>query len=105
VNARNILHLPALTVLECDVHDEAALTQAMQGMDAVVNLVAILHGSPAAFEWVHCALPEKIARACQKKLKLPVFRELKRQPVYYCCTVHLAALCPARGEFKYTVRQ
>ena len=64
VNARNILHLPALTVLECDVHDEAALTQAMQGMDAVVNLVAILHGSPAAFEWVHCALPEKIARAC-----------------------------------------
>ena len=64
VNARNILHLPALTVLECDVHDEAALTQAMQGMDAVVNLVAILHGSAAAFEWVHRALPEKIARAC-----------------------------------------
>jgi NADH dehydrogenase len=64
VNARNILHLPALTVLECDVHDEAALTQAMQGVDAVVNLVAILHGTPAAFEWVHRALPEKIARAC-----------------------------------------
>jgi NADH dehydrogenase len=64
VNARNILHLPALTVLECDVHDEAALTQAMAGVDAVVNLVAILHGTPAAFEWVHRALPEKIARAC-----------------------------------------
>lgn len=64
VNARNILHLPALTVLECDVHDEAALTQAMEGVDAVVNLVAILHGSLAAFEWVHRALPEKIARAC-----------------------------------------
>jgi len=64
VNARNIMHLPALTVLECDVHDEAALTEAMQGMDAVVNLVAILHGSPAAFEWAHRALPEKIARAC-----------------------------------------
>ena len=64
VNARNILHLPALTVLECDVHDEAALTQAMEGADAVVNLVAILHGSPAAFDRVHRALPEKIARAC-----------------------------------------
>jgi len=51
-----------------------------------------------------CAV-EKIANACRKKSKLPVFRELKRQPVYYCCTVHLAALCPARGEFKYTVRQ
>lgn len=64
VNARNILHLPALTVLECDVHDEASLTQAMEGVDAVVNLVAILHGSPAAFDRVHRALPEKIARAC-----------------------------------------
>ena len=51
-----------------------------------------------------CAV-EEIAHACRKKSKLPIFRELKRQPVYYCCTVHLAALCPARGEFKYTVRK
>lgn len=64
-NARNVMPLPGLTVLELDVHDEAALTRAMAGHDAVVNLVAILHGSAAAFEKVHVALPQKIARACQ----------------------------------------
>jgi uncharacterized protein YbjT (DUF2867 family) len=64
-HAQNLLHLPMLTVLELDVHDEAALTQAVAGHDAVVNLVAILHGTPAAFEKVHVALPQKLARACQ----------------------------------------
>jgi len=63
-NAGNVLPLPFVTVLELDVHNEAALTQAMVGHDAVVNLVAVLHGSPAAFEKVHVALPQKIARAC-----------------------------------------
>ena len=64
VNARNIQHLPGLTVLECNVHDEAALTQAMADVDGVVNLVAILHGTPESFDRVHRLLPQKIARAC-----------------------------------------
>jgi len=67
VNARKVQHLPGLTVLECNVHDEAALTKAMAGVDAVVNLVAILHGTPASFDRVHRQLPEKIARACVAK--------------------------------------
>ena len=65
-NASHIQHVPTLTVLEFDIHNEAALTQAMQGVDAVVNLVAILHGSAAAFERVHVELPQKIGRACVK---------------------------------------
>jgi NADH dehydrogenase len=64
VNARKVQHLPGLTVLECNVHDEAALTRVMRGVDAVVNLVAILHGTPTSFDRVHRQLPEKIARAC-----------------------------------------
>ncbi len=64
VHARSVMHLPGLTVLECNVHDEAALKRAMAGMDAVINLVAILHGSPVAFQHVHQDLPAKIARAC-----------------------------------------
>lgn len=64
-NARHLLHLPPLTVQELDVHDEVALTQALAGHDAVVNLVAILHGNEAAFHKVHVALPEKLARACR----------------------------------------
>ena len=43
-NAVQVVHLPGLTVLELDVHDEAALTRAVAGHDALVNLVAILHG-------------------------------------------------------------
>ena len=62
-NARPIMHLPGLTVLEMNVHDEQALTRELAGMDAVVNLVAILHGSEAAFEAAHVALPAKVARA------------------------------------------
>ena len=65
-NASHIQHLPTLTVLELNIHNEVALTQAMQGVDAVVNLVAILHGSPAAFERVHVELPQKVGRACVK---------------------------------------
>jgi uncharacterized protein YbjT (DUF2867 family) len=64
INAQHILHLPGLTVLELDVHDEAALMQAVACHDALVNLVAILHGTQAAFESTHVALPRKIAKAC-----------------------------------------
>lgn len=64
VHAKSVMHLPGLTVLECNIHDEAALKRTMAGMDAVINLVAILHGSPAAFVHVHQDLPAKIARAC-----------------------------------------
>jgi uncharacterized protein YbjT (DUF2867 family) len=63
-NAQGIQHLPQLTVLEMDVHNEAALQRAVAGHDAVVNLVAILHGSQAAFHKAHVELPQKLARAC-----------------------------------------
>jgi uncharacterized protein YbjT (DUF2867 family) len=63
-NANRIKLLPGLTVLELDVHNEAALTQAVAGHDALVNLVAILHGTQEAFERTHVALPRKIAKAC-----------------------------------------
>jgi NADH dehydrogenase len=46
------------------VHDEAALTQALARQDAVVNLVAILHGTQAEFERVHVTLVQTLARAC-----------------------------------------
>jgi NADH dehydrogenase len=63
-NARDVLHLPSLTVQEMDVHDAAALARAAVGHDAVVNLIAILHGSQDAFNKVHVELPQKIAAAC-----------------------------------------
>ena len=62
-NARHLLHLSLVNVLELDVHDEAALTRVVTGQDAVVNLVAILQGNQAAFEKTHVVLPQKLARA------------------------------------------
>lgn len=64
-NASAVQHLPRLTVVEASVHDEATLTRLMGGHDAVVNLVAILHGDQAAFERAHVQLPATIARACR----------------------------------------
>ncbi|MDP3133577.1 MAG: NAD-dependent epimerase/dehydratase family protein, partial [Burkholderiaceae bacterium] len=43
-----VRHLPLLTVLTANVHDPEVLAQLMAGHDAVVNLVAILHGNEAA---------------------------------------------------------
>jgi len=62
--AQHLQHLPRLDVVPADVHDEATLAQLVSGHDAVVNLVAILHGTAAAFERTHVELPAKLARAC-----------------------------------------
>lgn len=57
--------LPGVEVRVLDVHDDKALLRALAGCDALVNLVAILHGSAADFERVHVALPQRIAHVCQ----------------------------------------
>ncbi len=62
--ARHLAGLPLIDVVAADVHDEATLIRLLAGADALVNLVAILHGSEAAFEQVHVELPKKLARAC-----------------------------------------
>ena len=59
--------LAGCTVQELDVHDATALRAAVAGHDAVVNLVAILHGTPAAFQRVHVDLPRQLAQACRSQ--------------------------------------
>jgi len=65
INAQAVQSLPWVDVIESDIHDEAALTGLVRGHDAVVNLVAILHGNAAAFDHAHVALVQKLVRACQ----------------------------------------
>jgi NADH dehydrogenase len=48
-----------------DVHDEATLARMLRNTDAVINLVAILHGSEDEFERTHVRLPARLAAACQ----------------------------------------
>lgn len=66
VHAANVQNLPGLTVIEASVHQEAELARLMHGHDAVVNLVAVLHGDEERFEQVHVALPGKIAQAMKQ---------------------------------------
>lgn len=66
VNAASVQSLPGLTVIEASVHEEADLARLMPGHDAVVNLVAVLHGDEERFEQVHVQLPGKIASAMKK---------------------------------------
>ena len=66
VNAASVQSLPGLTVIEASVHQDADLARLMPGHDAVVNLVAVLHGNEKRFEQVHVQLPGKIASAMKK---------------------------------------
>lgn len=63
-HAQRVQMLPGLTVLEVNVHDAAALARAVQGHQAVVNLIAVLHGNAARFDAVHVQLPRSLAQAC-----------------------------------------
>jgi NADH dehydrogenase len=62
--AGHIQTLPTVEIAPADVHDDETLRRLVRGRDAVINLVAILHGSEADFERVHVALPRRLAEAC-----------------------------------------
>jgi NADH dehydrogenase len=62
-HAQAVQPLPGVTVLQADVFND--LPRLLPGHDAVVNLIAILQGSEAAFERVHVELPRRIAAAMQ----------------------------------------
>ena len=62
--AKHLQLLPTVELIDADVHDDAQLARLVAGCDAVVNLVAILHGSEADFRRVHVDLPRRLARAC-----------------------------------------
>lgn len=64
-HAQAVQTLPMVDVIEADVHDRATLERLLPGHDAVVNLVAVLHGNARRFERVHVALPQTLASAMQ----------------------------------------
>jgi NADH dehydrogenase len=64
VNGRALQHLPTVDLIECNVHDPKAMAALLDGADALVHLVAILHGSAEDFDRVHVQLPRHLAAAC-----------------------------------------
>lgn len=64
--ARDIQPLPTVELVRCDVHDDAQLQRLVRGHDAVIHLIATLHGSEREFQRVHVELPRRVAAACRE---------------------------------------
>ncbi|WDZ95631.1 complex I NDUFA9 subunit family protein [Herbaspirillum sp. WKF16] len=67
--AKHLLVSPVVSVVQADVHDDAALSSLVAEADVVINLVGILHsraGSPYGpdFDRQHVQLPRRIVAAC-----------------------------------------
>lgn len=63
---------PTVTLIQSDIHDDAALNELVRGCDVVVNLVGILHGNTGQpygsdFARAHVHLPQRIAQACVRQ--------------------------------------
>ena len=64
-SANHLQLLPMVDIVEVAALDEATLTALLAEHDAVVNLIAILHGTEAAFDKVHVQLPQTLVNACK----------------------------------------
>ena len=65
-NARHLILLPTVDVVDADVHDPATLKRLMAGATAVVNLVGILNESSRdTFARAHVELANKVVAACR----------------------------------------
>jgi NADH dehydrogenase len=69
-HGRELLVHPTVTVMQANIHDDAALERLVAGCDIVMNFVGILHsreGQPygADFDRAHVQLPRRIAQACR----------------------------------------
>ncbi|MBI2993147.1 MAG: complex I NDUFA9 subunit family protein [Gammaproteobacteria bacterium] len=67
-NRSALILLPALELIEADVHDPAQLALHFSGCDAVINLVGILNErgrNGAGFRHAHVELAEKVIAACR----------------------------------------
>lgn len=64
--AKHLILLPYVKVKTCDIRDDKALQAALEGHDAVINLVGLLHESKNnTFDDAHHILPKRIADVCQ----------------------------------------
>src|SRR5258708_19683121 len=73
MKTRPLLVLPTLEVMVADPNDEAALARCLEDMDAVVNLVGILHpGGRTTFDPPHLALPPNLLQASRSPALRPL---------------------------------
>lgn len=66
-HAKSVAVLPNVEVVEANIFEPSELNRCFAGMDAVINLVGILHEEKTSrgnFHDVHVELPRKIVQAC-----------------------------------------
>lgn len=65
--AKELIVLPTVEVVTADIHDDAELKRLLTGVDAVINLVGILHENKAGrdFARAHVELPRRLLDACR----------------------------------------
>ncbi len=65
VAGKAIQLLPTVDLIEADVSDPRQLASLLAGADALVHLVAVLHGDARRFERLHVQLPRELAKAAR----------------------------------------
>ncbi|MDD5329357.1 MAG: complex I NDUFA9 subunit family protein [Sulfuricella sp.] len=64
--ARHLLVFPTVALEQANIHQPDVLERQFEGMDAVINLVGILHERKRGdFERAHVELPGKVIEACR----------------------------------------
>ncbi len=64
--SKHLILLPNVKVTACDIFDDEALYKALQGSDAVINLVGVLHQSKRfSFDRMHHQLPARVGKVCK----------------------------------------
>lgn len=61
---KHLLSLPSVYLTEANVMEPGVLARLLPGHDAVINLIAILHGNEKSFAQVHVEWPRQLAKAC-----------------------------------------
>ncbi len=65
-NARHLILLPTVDVVEADIHDAPTLRRLVTGASAVINLVGVLNETRQdSFMRVHVELTRRVVAACQ----------------------------------------
>lgn len=88
-SGKHLILLPNVSVVECNIFDHCALTAALTGADAVINLLGILHQSKRlSFEHMHHELPASLAKICidlgiKRLLHMSSLRADKNAPSLY----------------------
>ena len=101
---KHLLVLPGLTLENCDVYDEAQLSERLRGKDVVINLVGILNErgfGGAGFRRAHTELTQGVLQAARsanvtRLLQVSALKAAPDAPSYYLRT---------KGEAEKIIRE